>query len=151
MKILIMKGVLLAKFLKLDENNQYGFAMTKTMPTGFIKEQPAPSWLKFNLLLETVDLDDEIGHLFVVNIEFDEKRATEREYMYNEILTPIIEKQKILEPNERSVYQLLELFDKTNDDKPKSYHCTKKSHVTMFLKKFILLYLEDLKFLITRC
>ena len=151
MKILIMKGVLLAKFLKLDENDQYGFAMTKTMPTGFIKEQPAPSWLKFNLLLETVDLDDEIGHLFVANIEPDEKRATEREYTYNEILTPIIEKQKVLEPNERSVYQLLELFDKTNDDKPKSYHCTEKSHATMFLKKFIPLYLEDLKFLITRC
>ena len=62
---------------------------------------------QFNLLLETVDLDDEIGHRFVVDIEFDEKIATEREYMYNEILTPIIEKQKILEANERSVYQLL--------------------------------------------
>ena len=27
-----------AKILKLDENNQYGFAMTKPMPTGCIKE-----------------------------------------------------------------------------------------------------------------
>ena len=54
--------------------------------------------------------------------------------MYNEILTPVIEKQKILEANERSVYQLLELFDKVNNDKPKSYRCTK-----------------ELKFLITRC
>ena len=32
---------------------------------------------QFNLLLETVDLDDEIGHRFVVDIEFDEKIATE--------------------------------------------------------------------------
>ena len=55
-----------------------------------------------------------------------------------------------IEANEQSVYQLLELFDKTNDDKPKSYHCTKKSHATMFLKKFIPLYLKDLKFRITR-
>ena len=101
---------------------------------------------QFNLLLETVDLDDEIGHRFVVDIEFDEKIATEREYMYNEILTPIIEKQKILEANERSVYQLLEFFDKTNDDnKPKSYRCTKKSHATMFPEKLILFYLEDQK------
>ena len=66
--------------------------MTKPMPTDCIKEHPAPSWLTFNLLLETVDLDGKIGHLFVADIEFDEKKATERGYMYNEILPPIIEK-----------------------------------------------------------
>ena len=60
----------------MDENTQYGFPMTKPM-------------------------DKQVGHLFVVDIEFDEKRATEREYMYNEILPLIIEKQKILEVNER--------------------------------------------------
>ena len=70
--------------------------------------------------------------------------------MYNEIFPPIIEKQKILDANERSLYQLLELFDKTNDDKPKSYRCTAKSHATLFPKKFILLYLEDLRFSIKR-
>ena len=142
---------IITKILKMDENNQYGFAMTKPMPTGCIKEHPAPSWLKFNLLLETVDLDDRIGHLFVVDIEFDKKRATEQEYLYNEILPPIIEKQKILEASERSLYQLLQLFSKTTDNKPKSYHCTAKSHATLFPKKFFPLYWEDLKFLITRC
>ena len=45
----------------------------------------------------------------------------------------------------------VELLDKINGDKPKSYHSTKKFHATMFLKKFILLYLEDLTSLITRC
>ena len=53
------------------------------MSIGCIKEHLASSWLKFNLLLKTIDLDDKIGHLFVVNFEFDEKRATERECMYN--------------------------------------------------------------------
>ena len=72
-----MKGVLLTKILKLDENNQYGFAMTKPMPTGCIKEHPTPSWLKFNLLLKTADLDDKIGHLFVVDIEFYKKSERE--------------------------------------------------------------------------
>ena len=81
---------IISRILKLDENNQYSFAMTKPIPLGCNKEQLAPSWLKFNLLL--VDLDDEIGHLIVVEIEFDEKRGTEREYIYSEILTPIIEK-----------------------------------------------------------
>ena len=70
--------------------------------------------------------------------------------MYNEIFPPIIEKQKILDANEWSLFQLLELFDKTNDGKPKSYRCTDKSHATMFPKKFIPLYLEDLRFLIKR-
>ena len=63
------------KNLKIDENNQYGFAMTKPMPTGCIKEHPAPTWRKFNFLLETVDLDEPIGLLFIVDIEFNEKDA----------------------------------------------------------------------------
>ena len=124
--------------------------MTKPMPTGCIKQNNSPSWLEFNLLLEKVSLEDPIGHLLVVDIEFDEKNATKKQFMYNEIFPPIIEIQKILDANERSLYQLLELFDKTNDDKPKSYRCTAKSHATMFPKKFIPLYLEDLRFLIKR-
>ena len=65
------------------------------------------------------------------------------------IFPPIIEKQKILDANERSLFQLLELFDKTND-KPKSYRCAAKSHATMFPKKYIPLYIEDSRFLIKR-
>ena len=49
------------------------------------------------------------------------------------------------------MYQLLDFFSKTDNNKPKSYHCTAKSHATLFSKKFIQLYLEDLKFLIKRC
>ena len=71
---------IITKILKLDQNNQYGYAMTKAMPTGCIKEHISPSWLKFNLLLKKVDLDDVIGHFF--DVESDEKRATGREYMY---------------------------------------------------------------------
>ena len=52
------KREVITKILKLDENNQCGFAMMKPMQT----------WLKFNLLLETVDLDNPIKHLFVVKI-----------------------------------------------------------------------------------
>ena len=60
------------------------------MSTECIKER-TPSWSKFNLLLETVDLDSETEHLVIVDIEFDYKNI-----LYNEILPPIIEKQKIL-------------------------------------------------------
>ena len=143
------KKRVITKIIKFDENNQYGFAMTRPMPTGCIKQNNSPSWLEFNLLLEKVSLEDSIGHLFNVDIEFDEKNASKRQYMYNEIFPPIIEKQKILDANERYLFQLLELFDRTNN-KPKSYRCTAKSHATMFLKKYIPLYLEDLRFLIKR-
>ena len=124
--------------------------MTKPMPTGCIKEYNSPSWLTFNLLLEKVSSDNPIGHLFVVDIEFDQKNATKKQFLYNEILPPIIEKQKVLEANQQSVYQLLGLFDETTEEKSKSYRCTAKSHATMFPKKFILLYVKDLRFLIKR-
>ena len=70
--------------------------------------------------------------------------------LYNEIFPPIIEKQKTLDTNEWSAYQLPKLFDK-NKDKPKSYRCTAKSQATLFPKNFIPLYLEDFRFLIKRC
>ena len=86
------KKRVITKIIKLDENNQYGYAMTRPMPTGCIKQNNSPSWLEFNLLLEKVSLEDPIGHLFIVDIEFDEQNATEKQYMYNEIFPPIIEK-----------------------------------------------------------
>ena len=58
----------ITKILKLDENNQYGFGMTKTLPTGCIKQNFDTSWRTFNLLLQNVSLDDQIGHLYMVDI-----------------------------------------------------------------------------------
>ena len=75
----------ISKILKLDENNQYGCAMTtKPMPTGSIKKK-VPSWPEFNLILGTVDLHASIGHLFVVDIFFAYKNATQKQKLYNEI------------------------------------------------------------------
>ena len=134
----------------MDENNQYGYSMTKPLPKACIKENKNLSWVDFNILKESIDLTDKIGHLFVVHTFFDPKNAEKKQLFYNEIFTPVIEKQKNLAAYERSLYQLLELFDKTKE-KPKSYRCTPKSHANLFPKTFILLYLEDLRFLIKRC
>ena len=144
------KKRVISKILKMDENNQYGFAMTKPMPTGCIKENNSPSWLTFNLLLETVTLEDKIVHLFIVDIKFDTENADERKYLYNEIFPPIIEKKTKIDVNEKSLFQLLELFTQTEKGKPKSYRVTEKSHSTLFPKKCIPLYIEDLQFLIKR-
>lgn len=139
------------KILKIHENNQYGFVMAKPLPTGYIKKKPQLLWRTFNLLIETVSLDDPIGHLFIVHIKLDHRKATKKQILYNEILPPVIEKQNILEANEKSIYQLLEQYQKTNSGAPKAYRCTKKSHTMLFAKKFVPLYLEEMKFLIQRC
>ena len=104
------KKRVITKILKLDNNNQYGYSMTKPLPTGFIKENSDISWRTFNLLLEKVNLDDQIGQLYVVDIEFDHKKATDNQIVYNEICPPNIEKQKIIDPCERYVYQVIEQF-----------------------------------------
>ena len=81
--------------LKLGENNQYCYAMTKPMPTGCIKKEPQPTWRSFNTQLERVGLNDPVGHLFVIDINFDYEKATPRQRIYNEIYPSIIEKQKL--------------------------------------------------------
>ena len=59
------KKRVVTKILKLDGNNQYGYSMTEPLPTGYIKENKNFSWVDFNILIESVDLMDKIGHLFV--------------------------------------------------------------------------------------
>ena len=61
--------------LKMDENNQYGNAVTKPVPMG---EQHTPNIRELSLLLGGLSHEDEVGHLFVVDLEFDGKRATEK-------------------------------------------------------------------------
>ena len=53
--------------------------MTKPLPTGCIKENSDVSWMTFNLLLEKDSFDDQIGHLYVVDIEFDHAKATDNQ------------------------------------------------------------------------
>ena len=87
--------------------------------------------------------------IIIVNIDFDFKNTTERELSYNEIYQPIIEKQKVIDPCERSVFQLLEQY--TEGEKgPKSYRSLAKVHATLLKKKFLLMYLEDIAFCIKR-
>ena len=135
--------------MKLDENNQYGHGMTKSLRTGCIKDNSDLSWKTFNLLLESVSLEDRIGHLYIVEIQFDTKNASEKILAYNEIYPPIIEKEKVIDPCERSTYQLLEQF--VMDEKgPSSYKKIAKAHSNVFKNLFLPMYLEDLAFCIKR-
>ena len=126
------KKRVITKILKFDENNQYGIGMTKPLPTGCIKDSDNISWTTFNNLLESVSFDDTIGHLYIVNTEFDFKNATERQFAYNEIYPPIIEKQRIIDSCERSAFQLIEQFVMRENNVPKAYRSTAKALVNLF-------------------
>ena len=120
------------------------------MPVGAIKEKDT-SWTEYNLLFEKVSLDDKKGHIFVVDIEFDYLHATDCQIIYNEILPPFIEKNTKTETNERSVYQLLELYSEDSRGNPKNYKVSAKTHSNLLAKKFVPLYLEEIKFAVLRC
>ena len=135
--------------LKLNENNQYGNGMTKPLSTDCIKDESDISWQTFNNLLEKVNFEDEIDHLFVVDIMFDLKNTSNKHLVYNEICQPIVEKKKIIDPCERSVFQLLEQYKEGDSDNSITYRATKKSYSTM-LKKNIPMYLEHLALVIKR-
>ena len=71
----------------MDENNQYGQAMTKPLPHGCIKKQKyVPSLVELNMLLDT------FGYLFIADIKFH--NIKEKTLLLNEIYPPIFEKKK---------------------------------------------------------
>ena len=100
--------------------------MSKPLQINSIKQDFDTNWKTFNLLLQKVSLDDQIGHLNVVDIEFDHTKATEKQLVYNEIYPPIIKKQKIIAPCKRSVYQLLEQYSLTEKGNPHHIEQLKK-------------------------
>ena len=82
------------KILKVNENNQYGQAMTKPLPYGCIKKQEhLPSLTEFNRILDKIDKishADNVGHLFIVDIKFNDINP---KTLFNEIYLPIFEKK----------------------------------------------------------
>ena len=72
------------KIFKMDENNQYGKAMTKPFPYGCIKKQKhPPSLTEFNKILTNRSYEGYIGNLFIVDIKFCDKNP--KTLLFNEI------------------------------------------------------------------
>ena len=139
-----------SKILKMDKNNQYGMAMTKRLPYGCIKKQDkVPTLTEFNRILDSLSHNDNIGHLFTVDIKFH--NVNEKTLLFNEIYPPIFEKNKKIGPYGRSTLQLLSAAVRNEEKNTiNSFPCNSKTHLTPKEKKFILLCAEDLHFLITR-
>ena len=73
-----------SKIIKMDKNNQYGMAMTRLLPYGCIKrKQTVPNFEQLEQLLKSVTLEDKIGHIFTVDIEFLD--ISPKTLLFNEI------------------------------------------------------------------
>ena len=134
----------------MDENNQYGQAMTKPLSFGCIKKKGnVPTLTELTDFLRSVTLEDPIGHMFTVDIEFFDINA--KTLLFNEIYPPIFEKNKKVDPYERSTVQIMSLAQKKDDkDEIVSLRFNSKTHATLKNKTFVTLYAEDLYFLTTR-
>ena len=65
------------------------------------------------------------------------------------LIHQLLKKQTIIDPCERSVFQLLEQYVE-GEKGAKSCKSTAKAHATLLKKKFLPMYLEDLAFCIKR-
>ena len=55
----------------MDENNQYGMAITKPLPFDCIKrKENPPNLVEFSRILDNLCHGDNIGHLFIIDIKF---------------------------------------------------------------------------------
>ena len=90
-----------SKIIKMDENSQYGIAMTKPLPYGCIKRKNhTPNFEELEELLKPATLEDKIGHIFTVDIEFLD--INPKTLLFNEIYSPIFKKNKKISPHMRS-------------------------------------------------
>ena len=70
---------------------------------------------------------------------------------FNQLYLPIFEKNKKMDPYERSTLQLLSIMVRNKEkEKINSFPYNSKTHSTLKEKKYVALYAEDLHFLITR-
>ena len=138
-----------SKIIKMNENNQYGMPMTRPLLYGCIKRQfTAPSFEELEQLLKSVTLEDKIGHIFTVDIEFSD--INPKTLLFNEIFPPVFEKHKKIPPHLQSCSQIISRAQKKeNKDEIVSLPFNSKTHATLNKKIFVNLYAEDLYFLTT--
>ena len=87
-----------SKIIKMDESNQYGMAMTRPLSYGCIKRQfTVPSFEELEQLLKSVTLEDKIGHIFTVDVDFSD--INPKTLLFNEIFLPVFEKHKKIPPH----------------------------------------------------
>ena len=115
----------------MNENNQYGMAITKPLPNGCIKkrDQP-PSLVEFNKILDEISHEDSTGCLFIVDIKFN--NINPKTFLLNELYPPIFEKTKKMKLYKRSNLQLLSIMVRDEGkDKINFFPCNSRTHSTL--------------------
>ena len=103
-----------SKIMKMDKNNQYGIDMTQPLSYGCIKRKPTvPSFEELEQLLKSATLEDKIGHLFNVDIEFSD--INPKTLLFIEIFPPVFEKHKKIPPHLWSCSQIMSRAQKKDD------------------------------------
>ena len=125
---------IVTKILKMDENNRNDKASTDRLHK---KMKKIPTLREFDLLIEAISHEDKIGHLFIVDVEFNTEKEPKRNcYLMNSI-HPYLKKRRS-SPRQRSVYQLLDAMRLNDQDLLNSYKATSKTHSTMDKKNYTL-------------
>ena len=92
----VKKRRMFSKIFKLDENNQYGFAMAKPFPIGIFKKEPSVTMDVFNKSIDNFDPNAEICEIFVVDIEFDAYDDPRKKYMMRYFSVSLSQRAKFL-------------------------------------------------------
>ena len=74
------------------------------------KSKKVPSLCEFNVILSNLSHEDKIGHSVLADIKFHDKNH--KTMLFNEIYTPIFDKQKDVKVHERSVLQLMSVLSR---------------------------------------
>ena len=131
-----------SKIIKMDENKQYGQAMTKPLPYDCIKKQKEiPTLTQFNKTLNSILHEDNIDHIFTVDPSYYLMRC----------IRLYLKKIKKNDPFERSTLQLMSVVVRDEEkEKINTFPYHSKTHSTLKEKKFVTLYDKDLQFLISK-
>ena len=138
-----------SKITKMDENNPYGMVMTRPLPYGCIKrKKKVLSIDELQELIKKVTLGDKIGHIFTLDSEFSD--INPKTLLFNEIYSPVFEKNKNISLHERSTSQIMSRVQKKKDKEEISAPpFNSKTHATLRKKIFVSIYAEVLYFLTT--
>ena len=71
-------------------------------------QEKIPTLREFNIILNNISHEDKISHIFLVDITL--YGMNEKTILFNELYTPLFEKQKLIKPYDRFVFQLLSVM-----------------------------------------
>ena len=145
-----------SKILKFDENNQYGFAMTKKLPYGCVRKQIVAkdervATEELNNILNRYKSYDVVGHLFCVDLS---PPASDHEVQLCEGYLPLFLKEK-LDPRFLSTYQHKSKKEKSavtvrdkNVEQYKVIASTEKTHVLLKKRGQVYVFVKNLLYLV---